>query len=58
MKYVLCPPCGSVFEKETEEELVRWTQLHAKDKHGYAPPAEEILRAITTTPPPSGDTRA
>jgi predicted small metal-binding protein len=50
-KYVVCPPCGTVFEEENEEELVRVTQSHSKEKHGYNPPRDEILGAITSTPP-------
>jgi predicted small metal-binding protein len=53
MKYVVCPPCGSVFEGETEQDVVRTTQLHAQEKHGYAAPAEEILSVVTSTPPQS-----
>jgi len=51
MKYALCPPCGTVFEGETEQDVIRTTQLHAKEKHGYAAPAEEIRSVITSTPP-------
>jgi predicted small metal-binding protein len=54
MKYVVCPPCGTVFEEKTEQDLVRKAQLHAKDKHGYALPTEEILHAMTPTPPSGG----
>ena len=51
MKYVVCPPCGSVFEDEREEELIRITQSHAKEKHDYPLPEEEIRGWITSTPP-------
>jgi predicted small metal-binding protein len=50
MKYVLCPPCGTVFEGTTEDEVVRLTQEHAKEKHSYAIPREEIVEAMTTEP--------
>jgi predicted small metal-binding protein len=49
-KYVVCPPCGSVFEGKTEDEVVRITQEHAKEKHAYDLPREEILDSITTQP--------
>jgi predicted small metal-binding protein len=55
MKYVVCPPCGTVFEGETEQDVIRTTQLHAKEKHDYAIPREEILSAMKSTPPQSGD---
>jgi len=51
MKYVLCPPCGTVLEAETEQEAISTTQQHAKEKHDYVPPREEILAAMSTTPP-------
>jgi predicted small metal-binding protein len=54
MKYVVCPPCGTVFEGETEQEVIRTTQLHAKEKHDYVPPREEILNAMISSSPPSG----
>jgi len=50
-KYVVCTPCGTVFEGETEDDVVRVTQSHAKEKHGYSPPRDEILDSITSTPP-------
>lgn len=53
MKYMTCPPCGTVFEEETEDDIVRVTQVHAKEKHGYAPPRDEIVETITSTPPQS-----
>jgi predicted small metal-binding protein len=53
MKYVVCPPCGTVFEGETEDDVIRTTQMHAKEKHEYMPPAEEIRNAVTSTPPQS-----
>lgn len=55
MKYVVCPPCGSVFEGETEEDVIRTTQEHAKATHGYAAPAAEIRNVITSSPPQSGN---
>lgn len=55
MKYVVCPPCGSVFQGETEEDVIRTTQEHAKATHGYAAPAAEIRNVITSSPPQSGD---
>lgn len=54
MKYVVCPPCGSVFEGETEQDVIRTTQLHAKEKHEYVLPLEEIRSSMTSTPPQSG----
>lgn len=54
-KYVVCPPCGSVFEGETEDELVRVTQSHAKAKHGYTPPPNEVLDSVTSIPPNSDE---
>lgn len=55
MKYVVCPPCGSVFQGETEEDVIRTTQEHAKATHGYAAPAAEIRNVITSSPPQSGN---
>lgn len=52
-KYVVCPPCGTVFEADTEDELVRVTQLHSTEKHAYTPPRDEVLEAITLEPPSS-----
>ncbi len=49
-KYVLCPPCGTMFEEENEEELVRVTQAHAKEKHGYSPTRDDVLATITSAP--------
>jgi predicted small metal-binding protein len=54
MKYVLCPPCGTVFEGETEEEVIRVTQSHAKQKHSYVPSREEVLPAVTESQTPPG----
>lgn len=55
MKYVICPPCGSVLEAKDEDELVRLTQAHAKEKHGYDAPRDEIVRTITSERPgPAG----
>lgn len=51
MKYVTCPPCGTVFEGETESDVIEATLSHAKEKHDYAIPREEIVTAIATTPP-------
>lgn len=51
MKYLVCPPCGSVLEGKNEDELVRATQDHAKEKHGYSPSREEIAQAMTSDPP-------
>lgn len=51
MKYLICPPCGNVLEGNNEDDLVRATQAHAKEKHGYEAPREEILRAMTSEPP-------
>lgn len=48
MKYVVCPPCGTVFEGTTEDEVVRTAQEHAKEKHAYDLPREEILEAMTS----------
>ncbi len=56
MKYVLCPPCGTVFEGETEQDLIRTTQQHSKEKHDYLPPADEVRKFIRATPPPADDT--
>ena len=53
MKYVLCPPCGTVFEAETEQDVIREAQHHAKEKHDYVLPSEEILSAMKSTPPRS-----
>lgn len=53
MKYVLCPPCGTVFEGTTEEDVIRESQSHAKEKHGYVLPLEEIREAMTSAPPQS-----
>lgn len=49
MKYVVCPPCGTVIEGKTDDEVVRVAQEHAKEKHAYDLPREEILETITTT---------
>jgi hypothetical protein len=51
MKYVVCPPCGTVFEGETEQDVIHMTQLHAKEKHDYVPPREEILSTMSSSPP-------
>lgn len=53
MKYVVCPPCGTVVEGETEKDVIRITQLHAKEKHDYIPAHDEILRTMSSTPPKS-----
>jgi predicted small metal-binding protein len=55
MKYVVCPPCGTVLEGQTEQDVIRTTQLHAKEKHDYVIPREEILNAMSSTPPHSAD---
>jgi len=58
MKYVVCPPCGSVLEAENDEDMIRTTQEHAKAKHDYVPPREEILSTITSTrPQPGGEAK-
>lgn len=54
MKYALCPPCGTVFSGETEDDVVRATQAHAQEKHDYLPPRAEILSVMTSTPPAPG----
>jgi len=53
MIHVLCPPCGSVFEGATEDDVVRIAQEHAKAKHAYDLPREEILQAMTTNETPA-----
>lgn len=56
MKYLICPPCGSVLEGNDEDDLVRVTQAHAKEKHGYDAPRDEIVRSMTSEQPkPAGD---
>jgi predicted small metal-binding protein len=52
-KYILCPPCGTIFEEETEEELIRITQSHAKSLHGYTPPRDEVLNWMRSARPHS-----
>lgn len=54
MKYVVCPPCGTVFQGETEQDVISTTQQHAKEKHDFVPPREEILNVMSSTPPQSG----
>lgn len=54
MKYVVCPPCGTVFEGETDQDVIRTTQTHAKEKHDYQLPEEEIRNFVTSTPPQPG----
>lgn len=52
MIHVLCPPCGTVFEGTTEDDVVRVAQDHAKEKHAYDLPREEILEALFTKDAP------
>jgi predicted small metal-binding protein len=52
MKYVLCPPCGTVFEGKSEEDVIRAAQSHAKKKHDYTLPPEEVREAMQSTPAP------
>jgi predicted small metal-binding protein len=54
MKYVVCPPCGTVLEGNTEQDVINTTQQHAKEKHDYELPREEIMNAMTSAPPQSG----
>lgn len=54
-KYVVCTPCGTVFEAETEDDLVHVTQQHSAQKHAYTPPRDEVLNAMTTDPPQTAD---
>jgi predicted small metal-binding protein len=58
MKYVVCPPCGTVFEGESEQDVMRTAQEHAKEKHDYSLPREEILNAMTSSPPQSGQSHS
>lgn len=58
MKYVLCPPCGTVFEGKTEEDVIREAQSHAKELHGYTLPAEEVREAMSSTSPRQSDATA
>lgn len=55
MKYVVCPPCGTVFEGKTEQDVIVTAQQHSKEKHDYVPPREEILGVMTSTPPQAGE---
>lgn len=41
-KMIACP-CGWSVSSESEEELVREVQKHAKDVHDQAPSRDEIL---------------
>lgn len=52
MKYVLCPPCGTVFEGKTEEDVILAAQSHAKEKHDYTLPYEEVRDAMQSGPAP------
>lgn len=49
--YVVCTPCGTVFEGESEDELVRVTQEHSSKHHAYTPSRDEVLAVATSTPP-------
>ncbi len=43
MKKVICPPCGTEIRGETDDELVRKVQEHAKREHGRDLTREHIL---------------
>jgi predicted small metal-binding protein len=43
MKKVVCPPCGMVISAQTDDELVRKVQEHAKKHHGQDLTREHIL---------------
>jgi predicted small metal-binding protein len=43
LQEVLCPPCGTVIQAQTEDQLVEEVQAHAKQFHGHDPSREEIL---------------
>jgi len=45
MKKVVCPPCGTEISAQTDDELVRKVQDHAKRDHGHDLTREHILKA-------------
>lgn len=45
MKKVVCPPCGTEITGQTDDELVRKVQAHAKKDHGHDLTREHILAA-------------
>lgn len=45
MKKVICPPCGAEFSSDSDEDLVKKVQEHAKTFHGETLSREDILKA-------------
>lgn len=43
MKKVTCPPCGTEITAQTDDELVRKVQEHAKKEHATDLTREHIL---------------
>ncbi|HLJ62095.1 MAG TPA: DUF1059 domain-containing protein [bacterium] len=43
MKKVVCPPCGTEISAQTDDDLVRKVQEHAKKEHGQDLTREHIL---------------
>jgi predicted small metal-binding protein len=43
MKKVVCPPCGTEISAQTDDELVRKVQEHAKKEHGRDLTRDHIL---------------
>ena len=43
MKKVICPPCGTEITAQTDDELVRKVQEHAKKEHATDLTREHIL---------------
>lgn len=43
MKKVMCPPCGTEITAQTDDELVRKVQEHAKKEHATDLTREHIL---------------
>jgi len=43
-----------VLEGATEQDVISTTQQHAKEKHDFVLPREEILNVMSSTPPQPG----
>ncbi len=43
MKHVTCPPCGTIIEGETDDDLVAEFQQHSRDQHGMNLSRDQIL---------------
>jgi len=46
-KQLACPPCGTIIQSETDQDLVARVQEHAQSQHNTQLEAQHILEEAT-----------